>query len=95
MLPERATVPFVKAISQVGASTHAREKLLIWQATTNGVSVTTHKSYYQAVKLIITSSALSGGLISMLYNIALPERQVLPSLQPKQTDIFTQEKSRR
>jgi len=89
LLPERATVAFVEAAQKLGASIRAREKLLNWKTTQNGVSVKTNKNEYEADALVFTSGAWCGELLPILGDLAIPERQVLAWLQPKQPECFT------
>lgn len=92
LLPEKATVAFVGEAQKLGADIKAREKLISWDATQNGVSVKTQKNEYQADALVFTSGAWGGGLLPFLDKIAIPERQVLAWLQPKKPALFAPDK---
>ncbi len=89
LLPQSATVAFVEAAQQFGADIRAREKLLDWTATNNGVRVTTNKAVYEADSLVFTGGAWNQSLLPTLAGLAIPERQVLAWLQPKQPGLFT------
>ena len=89
LLPDRATVAFVQEAQRLGAIIQAREKVIAWEATANGVKVTTNKGSYEAASLVFTSGAWNRELLPVLENLAVPERQVLAWLQPKEPALFT------
>lgn len=87
---ERAIVAHVQAAQSLGAEIHAREPLLRWQASPGGegVVVTTAQGRYQAAHLILTCGAWMGEVAPVLKSKAIPERQVLAWLQPRQPELF-------
>jgi sarcosine oxidase len=87
---ERAIVSHVIAAQGLGAEIHAREPLLRWQAGPGGegVVVTTARGRYEAASLILTCGAWMGDVAPILKNKAVPERQVLAWLQPRQPELF-------
>lgn len=91
---ERAIVAHVRAAQAAGAEIRARERVLAWAAGGDGegVSVTTDKGRYTAARLVLTAGAWIGELAAPLRGLAVPERQVLAWLQPKQPELFAPER---
>ena len=87
---ERAIVAHVRAAQEHGAEIHARERVLDWQAATDGggVVVTTDRGCYEAERLVLTAGAWAADLAPVLAGLAVPERQVLAWLQPQRPDWF-------
>jgi len=86
---ERAIVAHVEAAQALGASIHAREPMLGWEARGGGVRVTTSKGVYEAERLILTTGAWIGETAPVLARASVPERQVLAWLQPHAPEHFT------
>ena len=91
VLSERSIVAFVNASIASGAEIHARETVLRWEAESDGVRVFTDRADYTAERLVITAGAWAGGIVPALQTLAVPERQVLAWLQPKEPSLFTPE----
>ncbi len=90
VLPERATVAFVGLAQAHGATIHAREQVREWAPTGGGgVRVTTDQGVYEAGSIVFTAGAWSASLLPELTGLAVPERQVLAWLQPRDADLFT------
>jgi sarcosine oxidase len=87
---ERAIVAHVEAAQAYGAVIHAREKVLDWsvQDGNDGVVVTTDRGRYTAERLVLTAGSWMGELVPSLKRVAVPERQVLAWLQPREARLF-------
>jgi sarcosine oxidase len=87
---ERAIVAHVELAQAHGATIHAREAVMHWEAGPGGegVKVVTGKATYRAKKLILTAGAWMGQLAPALARLAIPERQVLAWLQPHRPAWF-------
>lgn len=88
LLSERCIVANVNAALELGAEVHGREPAIFWRPTRLGVRVETHRSDYDARRLVIAAGAWSGEMESILKPIAIPERQVLGWFQPSQPELF-------
>ena len=91
VMSERAIVAHVRAAQAEGAEIHAREQVLGWEALAGGegVVVTTDRGRYRAARLVLTAGAWMADLAPLLRDIAVPERQVLAWLQPRDPSLFT------
>jgi len=89
---ERAIVAHVLAAQAAGAEIRAREQVLGWEASGEGVVVRTDKGRYAAAKLVLTAGAWMSELAPPLRDLATPERQVLAWLQPQRPELFTPER---
>ncbi len=86
---ERAIVTHVQLAQRAGADIRARERLLEWQVLPSGsVRVCTDKGSYEASYLVLTAGAWMGDLVPQMKKVAVPERQVLAWLQPKNPSLF-------
>jgi sarcosine oxidase len=86
---ERAIVAHVRAAQSAGAEIHARERVIEWSPHgTESVSVITDKDRYWAPHLVLAAGAWIGELAAPLKQVAVPERQVLAWLQPRQPEWF-------
>jgi sarcosine oxidase len=92
VLAERSIIAYVNASLAAGAEIHARETVLNWEATGDGVRVHTDRDDYTAEKLIITAGAWAAGVIPSFEKLAVPERQVLAWLQPEDPSLFAPDK---
>lgn len=88
LTPERCIIAHVERAQARGAEVHAREPVLDWEPTNNGVRVRTDRAVYEADKLVITAGAWVSKLVSPLVGVAVPERQVLGWFQPLNLDLF-------
>ncbi len=88
LLPERCIVAYVTAAHECGAEIHARECVLEWHADNTGVLVRTDRQSYRARKLVVTAGPWARNVISLLRDMAVPERQVLIWTQPLRPEYF-------
>jgi sarcosine oxidase len=88
LLSERCIVAHVFAALAAGADIRAREQVIEWTTTANGVRVTTERGIYQAERLIVSAGAWMQKLIPELASLSQPERQVLAWLQPTEPGDF-------
>lgn len=91
LIPEKATTAFVEAAHGQGACIQARETVLQWKATSDGVEVRTNRGSYSAGKLVCTAGAWNPQLLPILSDLVLVERQVLAWLQPTTPSLFQPE----
>ena len=91
VLSERSIVAYANAAMSAGAEIHAREIVLGWEPDQGGVRVFTDRSEYTAERLVITAGAWTSGMIPILDELAVPERQVLAWLQPLDGSLYTPE----
>ena len=92
LLSERCVVTNVLAAQAQGAVVHARERVLGWDASGDGVRVQTDKSSYEAGALVITAGPWAADLVPALAKAAVPERQVLGWFQPTRPELFSPER---
>lgn len=88
LAPERCIVAHVTAAQAHGADVRAREAVLGWEPTANGVRVRTPRGTYEAGKLVVSAGAWVGKLVPTLAASAVPERQVLGWFQPQRPELF-------
>jgi len=91
VLSERSIVAYANAAMSAGAEIHAREVVTGWESDQGGVRVFTDRSEYTAERLVITAGAWTSGMIPILDELAVPERQVLAWLQPLDGSLYTPE----
>ena len=93
LVPERCIVAHVTQAMAHGAEVHARERVLAWTATGEGVRVRTERGDYEAGALVVTAGAWAASLLPPLAGgKAVPERQVLAWFQPKRPAWFMPER---
>lgn len=92
LLPERCIVSHVMAAQALGAQIQAREEVLEWSATPNGVRVLTNQGAYEAEQIVFTAGAWMGQLVKEMGLLTKVERQVLGWFQPLVRDIFSPSK---
>lgn len=85
---ERAIVAHVTLAQGAGAEIRARERVLDWTISGDGVSVRTDRASYEAARLIVTAGAWIGQFVPALAARAIPERQVLGWFQPADPTLF-------
>jgi sarcosine oxidase len=88
VLSERAIVAHVERAIASGATIHAREPVLDWQAIPGGIRVNTAKGTYEAEQVIFSAGGWVGKLIPEISELAVAERQVLAWFQPSEPDLF-------
>ena len=91
VLSERSIVAYANAAMSAGAEIHAREIVLGYEPDQGGVRVFTDRGEYTAERLVITAGAWTAGMIPILEDLAVPERQVLAWLQPLDGSLYTPE----
>jgi len=91
LLSERCVVTNVLAAQAQGADVHARERVLEWNATGDGIRVQTDRGSYEAGALVITAGPWAADLVPGLAKAAVPERQVLGWFQPTRPELFLPE----
>ena len=92
VVPERCIVAHTTLAQAHGADIRAREAVLDWEPTKNGVRVRTDHGTYEAEKLVIAAGAWAAKLAPPLAGMAVPERQVLAWLQPRRPELFMPER---
>jgi sarcosine oxidase len=88
VLCERAIVAYVEAAHGLGAEVRAREPVLGWEPTADGVVVRTAEAIYAGARLILTAGPWAAELVPQLQALARPERQVLLWAQPRRPELF-------
>ena len=91
VLSERSIVAYANAAMSTGAEIHAREVVSGWEPDQDGVRVFTDRGEYTAERLVITAGAWTSGMVPILDDLAVPERQVLAWLQPIDGSLYTPE----
>ena len=89
LLPERCIVAHVELAQALGAVVQAREHVLEWEPTEDGVRVTSDRGVYEADRLVLAAGAWLGELAGLP---VVAERQVLAWLQPLQPGLFAPER---
>jgi sarcosine oxidase len=89
LLAERTIVAHVNGALAAGAELRYREGAGSWEATDDGVRVTTERATYEADRLVICAGPWARRLVPALGDLARPERQVLAWLQPLRPELFT------
>jgi sarcosine oxidase len=92
LVPETSISAHVMLAQSLGAEIHAREPVMGWEPTADGVQVRTGQGWYKASRLVLTAGAWMGKLAPALCGLAIPERQVLAWFQPLRPDLFTPER---
>ncbi|CAN5138342.1 N-methyl-L-tryptophan oxidase [soil metagenome] len=89
LLPERCIASYVTAAHDEGAEIHARERVLEWEPSGDGVKVVSDRGVYRADRLVVAAGAWDSTLLPLLRGLAVAERQVLAWLQPSRPDYFS------
>jgi sarcosine oxidase len=93
LLAERTILAHVNQAIRHGADLRFREPVRSWRATPEGgVEVETERGTYSAGELVICAGAWARRLVPQLFDLAVPERQVLAWLQPIAPELFTPER---
>ncbi len=85
---EGCLVAHVDRAHRAGARIHARERVVGWRPTGDGVRVETDQDAYRADRLVVTAGAWVARFVDELAGLITPERQVLAWLQPDEPDRF-------
>lgn len=91
LVPESCIVAHVNRAHANGADIRAREQVLRWDATADGISVRTDKGEYTSDELVITAGAWAAASVPELESVLVPERRVMAWLQPNHPSRFTPE----
>jgi sarcosine oxidase len=86
--PERAVAAHVEAAIESGGTVRARERVLDWHETGDGVRVKTDKGRYAADNLVVAAGAWAGKLVADLEPALTPVRRVMAWLQPNTPELF-------
>jgi sarcosine oxidase len=92
LLPEPCISAHVTGALAAGADIRARERVLDWQPTSDGVRVTTERGIYEGGRLILAAGAWMASLVPALADLVRPERQVLGWFAPLDPALFTPER---
>ncbi|AGB38089.1 N-methyl-L-tryptophan oxidase [Natronococcus occultus] len=90
--PEACTVAHVERAHREGATIRARERVVDWRPTDDGVRVETDHDGYEADRLVVTAGAWTGRFVDVLEPALVPERQVLAWFQPTEPERFERER---
>src|SRR5690606_3769216 len=85
---ERAITAHVTLAQADGAETHARERVLAWRRTGEGVEVETERGRYRAEGWGRAAGGWIGERAPALGGLAVPGRQVLGWFQPSRPEAF-------
>ncbi len=92
VVPERCIVSHVEEALTKGAELRARERVLDWDATDNGVRVRTDRGTVEAERLVLTAGAWSDAVARLPAGSVKAVRQVLAWFLPTRPEIFTPER---
>lgn len=85
---ERSILAHVGMAIDAGADIRARERMLGWEPTADGVRVTTERGTYEAGRLVLSAGAWIGDFVPALKQEAVPERQVLGWFRTRDPALF-------
>lgn len=89
LVPEECITAHVQRALENGADVRARERVLDWRQTGDGVRVRTTKGRYEAEDLVVTAGAWTPKLVPELADALWPERRVMAWLRPTRPTVFT------
>jgi sarcosine oxidase len=89
VLPERCIVAHVEGAIARGATVRAREQVLDWEASENGVRVRTERGVVEAERLVLTAGAWSEAVARLPQGSVGAVRQALAWFQPSTPELFT------
>ena len=92
VLPERCIVAHVEGALARGAVVRARERVLEWSETENGVRITTDRGVVEAERLVLTAGAWSQDVARLPAGMVRGVRQALAWLQPTRPELFAPER---
>jgi sarcosine oxidase len=90
--PERCIVAHVEGALERGAVLRARERVLEWSETENGVRVRTERGSVEADRLVLTAGAWSDDVARLPRGSVKPVRQSLCWFQTTRPELFTPER---
>ena len=88
LVPERCVEAHATLAARHGADVRAHERVLGWEPTAGGVTVTTERGRYEAARLVVTAGSWAGALVPALGALLTPERQVLAWFDVEDRDQF-------
>ena len=88
---EQAVIAHVEAAHAEGATIRARECVLNWHETGDGVRVKTDKGRYEADDVVMTAGAWAGEFFPTLAAELTPCRRIMAWLQPEEPEQFQPE----
>jgi sarcosine oxidase len=88
VVPERCIVAHVTGALRAGAVLRARERVLEWEVSENGVSIRTDRSTVEAERLVLTAGAWSQDVARLPTGMVRGVRQSLAWLQPTRPEYF-------
>ncbi len=92
VLPERCIVAHVEGALAHGATVRARERVLEWEDTGDGVRVRTDRGIVEAERLVLTAGAWSQTVARLPAGMVRGVRQALAWLQPSRPELFVPER---
>jgi sarcosine oxidase len=88
VVPERCIVAHVEGALANGAVFRARERMLDWEETGNGIRVHTDRTTVEAERLVLTTGAWSVGTARLPVGSVHAVRQALAWFQPTRPELF-------
>jgi sarcosine oxidase len=85
---EQAVIAHVEAAHAEGATIRARERLLDWRETNNGIRLKTDKGVYEADDVVFATGAWTGDIFPDLGFDLTPVRRIMAWLQPEKPKLF-------
>jgi sarcosine oxidase len=92
LLPERCIVEHVNGAIARGATVRARERVLEWDTTENGVRVRTDRGIVEAELLVLTAGVWSQDVARLPQGVAGALRQAVAWFQPLEPEFFMPER---
>ena len=92
VVPERCIVSHVEGALSHGAELRARERVLEWEITGDGVRVRTERGAVESARLVVTAGAWSDDVAQLAAGSVKAVRQVLAWFQPTRPELFTPER---
>jgi sarcosine oxidase len=88
LVSERCIVSHVFQALAAGGEVHARERVLRWEPSGDGVRVKTDRREYEASRLVLTAGPWTANMVDRLSGYAVPERQALGWFHPRRPELF-------
>jgi sarcosine oxidase len=92
VVPERCIVAHAEGALERGATLRARERMLEWSESENGVRIRTDRGTVEAERLVVTAGAWSERVARLPAGSVRAVRQVLAWFQPTRPELFTPER---